>query len=235
MLVVDDRLAAHLPANVVLVDVGRNLVGPVHEVAIGVGALEEGMLIPIRIDGRLQGVLVPLAICCHHARTLNLGGREDVGGELVHHVEDASAEELPNLLFVGPRVLLGDLFGGLDPVDVAGSISLGALFPLYGADFLADVVPGLDVQLIGALGVARFGDNMVTDPAHLGLAPEGLDAQALLVGVVVVYRDDPGSRLLVVVRVEVGHRLSLLVIIVGAADADSCARLSVKRRGQCRV
>ena len=137
---------AHLPADVVLVDVGRDLVSPIHEVVIGVGALEEGMLIPIRIDGRLQGVLVPLAICCHHARTLNLGGREDVGGELVHHVEDAGAEELPDLFYVGARVLLGDLFGGLDPVDVAGSVSLGALFPLYGADFLADVVPGLDVR-----------------------------------------------------------------------------------------
>ena len=229
MLVVDDRLAAHLPADVVLVDVGRDLVSPIHEVVIGVGALEEGMLIPVRIDGRLQGVLVPLAICCHHARTLNLGGREDVGGELVHHVEDAGAEELPDLFFVGARVLLGDLFGGLDPVDVAGSVSLGALFPLYGADFLADVVPGLDVQLIGALGVARFGDHMMTDPTHLGLAPEGLDAQALLVGVVVVYRDDPRSRLLGVVRVEVGNGLSLLVIIVGAANADGCARLSVER------
>ena len=94
MLVVDDRLAAHFPADVALVDVGRNLVRPVHEVVIRVGTLKEGMLIPIRIDGRLQGVLVPLAVCCHHTRALHLGGREDIGGDLVHHVEDASAEEL---------------------------------------------------------------------------------------------------------------------------------------------
>ena len=76
---------------------------------------------------------------------------------------------------------------------------------------------------------------MATDPAHLGPAPEGLDVQALLVGVAVVYRDDPIFRLLVVVRVEVGHRLSLMVLIVGASDADSCSRLTVKRGGQCRV
>ena len=151
------------------------------------------------------------------------------------HVEDASAEELPDLLFVGPRALLGDLFGGFDPVDVAGSVSFGALFPLDGADFLADVVPGLDVQLVGALGVAGFGDHMVADPAHLGPAPEGLDAQALLVGVAVIYRDDPGFRLLAVVRIEVGHSLSLMVLIICASDADSCSRLTVKRGRQCRV
>ena len=195
-----DAMVAHFPADVALVDVGCNLVRPVHEVVIRVGALEEGMLIPVRIDGRLQGVL---AVRCHHTRTLHLGGREDIGGELVHHVEDASTEELPDLL--------------------------------DGADFLADVVPGLDVQLVGSLGFASFGDHMVADPAHLGPGAEGLDAQALLVGLAVVYRDDPEFRLLAVIRIEVGHRLSLMVLIIGASDADSCSRLTVKRGGQCRV
>ena len=232
MPVVDDGLAAHLPANVMLVDVGRNLVRPVHEVIVRVGALEEGMLIPIWIDGRLQGVLVPLAVCCHHTRPLRLGGREDIGGELVHQVKDAGTEELPDLFLVGPGVLRCDLLGGFDPVHVAWSISLGALLPLDGADLLANVVPGLDVQLVGGLGVAGFGDHMVADPPHLGAAPEGLDAQAFLVGVAVVNRDDPRFRLSVVVRVEVGHRLSLMVFIIGAADADSCSRLAVKCGGQ---
>ena len=85
-------LAAHLPADVMLVEVGRNLVRPVHEVIIRVGALEEGMLIPIWIDGRLQGVFVPLAVRCHHTRPLRLGGREDIGGEVVHQVKDAGTE-----------------------------------------------------------------------------------------------------------------------------------------------
>ena len=150
-------------------------------------------------------------------------------------MEDPSAEELSQLLLVGARALLGDLFGGFDPVDVPGSVALAALFPLDGADFLANAVPGIDVQLVGALGVARLGDHVMTDPAHLGVAPEGLDVQALLVGVAVVYRDDPRSRLLVIVRVEVGNWLSLMVFIVGASNTHGCARLTVKCRGQCRV
>ena len=219
--VVDDGLAAHLPADVMLVDVGRNLVRPVHELIIRVGALEEGMLIPIWIDGRLQSVFVPLAVCCPHTRPLRLGGREDIGGELVYEVKDAGTEELPHLLLVGPGVLRCDLLGGLNPVHIAWSIPLGALLPLDGADLLANVVPGLDVQLVGAFGVAGFGDHVVADPTHLGAAPEGLDVQAFLVGVAVVYRDDSRSRLSVVVRVEVGHRLSFMVFIIGAAKADN--------------
>ena len=81
-------------------------------------------------------------------------------------------------------------------------------------------------------GVAGFGDHVVADPTHLGAAPEGLDVQAFLVGVAVVYRDDPRSGLSVVVRVEVGHRLSFMVFIIGAANADSCSRLTVKCGGQ---
>ena len=113
-----------------LVDVGRNLVRPVHEAVIRVGALEEGMLIPTRIDGRLQGVFVPL--------------------------KDVGTEELPHLLLVGSGVLRCDLLGGLNPVHIAGSIPLGALLPLDGADLLANVVPGLDVQLVGALWGCRL-------------------------------------------------------------------------------
>ena len=148
-------------------------------------------------------------------------------------MEDPSAEELSELLLAGPRVLLGDLLGGFDPMDVAGSVALAALSALYGADLLANAVPGIDAQLIGALGVARLGDHATADPAQLGVAP--VDAQAFLVGVALVYRDDPGPWLLAVVRVEVGNWLSLMVFIIGAFNAHGCTRLTVKRRGQCRV
>ena len=120
-------------------------------------------------------------------------------------------------------------------MDVAGSVTLAALFALYGADLLANAVPGIDVQPIGALGVARLGDHVMADPAQLGVAPEGLDAQAFLVGVALIYRDDPGPWLLVVARVEVGNWPSLMVFIIGASNAHGCTRLTVKCRGQCRV
>ena len=62
--------------------------------------------------------------------------------------------------FVGLAAFFRDLLGGLDPVDVAGSVLLGALLALDGADLSAYVVPRVDVELPGC-----FGDNMVTHPA----------------------------------------------------------------------
>ena len=65
MLVVHHGLAADLPAYVVLLHGVGDLRGPLGEVVVRLDALEEGMAIPIRVQGRLDGVLVPLSERCH--------------------------------------------------------------------------------------------------------------------------------------------------------------------------
>ena len=60
-LVVHYRLAADLPADVVLLHAGRDLRGPLGDVAVRTNALEKGVVTLVRIDGGLYGVLVPLS------------------------------------------------------------------------------------------------------------------------------------------------------------------------------
>ena len=71
MLVVHHGLAADLPAYVVLLHGVGDLRGPLGEVVVRLDALEEGVAIPIRVQGRLDGVLVPLSERCHDARAVS--------------------------------------------------------------------------------------------------------------------------------------------------------------------
>ena len=71
MLVVHHGLAADLPANVVLLHGVGDLRGPLGEMVVCLDALEEGVAIPIRIQGRLDGVLVPLSERRHDARAVS--------------------------------------------------------------------------------------------------------------------------------------------------------------------
>ena len=90
--VVHHRLAPNLPTDVALIDVGGDLLRPIHQVVVGVRPLEEGALVLVGVNRGFEGVLTPLPLGGHHPRPLNFGGGQDVRGELVNHVEDAGPE-----------------------------------------------------------------------------------------------------------------------------------------------
>ena len=72
MLVVHHGLTANLPADVMLLHGVRNLGGPFGEVVVRFDAMEESMAIPVRVQCRLDGVLVPLPERCHYASAFRL-------------------------------------------------------------------------------------------------------------------------------------------------------------------
>ena len=72
MLVVHDRLTADLPADVVLLHGGCNYRGPLGDMAVCANTLEEGMEISVWIDGRLDGLLIPLSERGHDASSVCL-------------------------------------------------------------------------------------------------------------------------------------------------------------------
>ena len=76
---------------------------------------------------------------------------------------------------------------------------------LRGADLLANLVAGVDIQRCRLTGVVGPWDDRMPCPAELTIGPEGFDVEPMLVWRLLIQSNDPALGVVVIIRVQVGH------------------------------
>ena len=98
----------NLAAYIVLLHGGHNLRRPFGDMVVRPNSFEEVVADPIRVQGGLDGVLVPLPERLHDPGTIGVGGASNVRGELVYEDEDPSSDLQSDLRLVVFRVFFVD-------------------------------------------------------------------------------------------------------------------------------